>query len=223
MHLSLSDLLTCPRCGPAHGLILLPGERRGRRLATGALGCPNCRERFAIDDGVADLRVPGTQPANPPAGGGGGGGEADRAMRGSGGPGEDDPAIRLAALLDLASATGVVVLAGPAAAHAADLARLMEPVEVVALGGFGEPAHLPPGQVSRILVTGRLPFRDGALAGIALTGPATALLEDGARAVRPAARMLLAPADARLRARAEDAGMIVALHAGEILVVTRRP
>jgi hypothetical protein len=38
MHLSLSDLLTCPRCGPGWGLVLLPGEVRERRVETGVLG-----------------------------------------------------------------------------------------------------------------------------------------------------------------------------------------
>jgi uracil-DNA glycosylase len=80
----------------------------------------------------------------------------------------------------------------------------------------------PSGGVSRILVTGRLPFRDAALAGLALTGAATSLLEEGARVARPAARMLLQPVTPGLRARAAAAGTTVVLDAEETLVVARQ-
>lgn len=213
MHVSLSDLLTCPRCGPAHGLILLPGEVHGRRVVAGVLGCPNCRERYAIRDGTADLRVPGEGPAEAGAG----------VSATDPGPAEHDPALGLAALLGLEAAAGVVALAGSAAARAAALARLVEAVEVVVLGGFGEAGPPPPGDFSRILVSTRLPFRGGALAGIALTGPATVLLEEAARSVRPAARLLLEPALPELRERAEAAGLVTVLDAQGTLVVARPP
>ena len=59
MELSLTDLVTCPRCGPTYGLILIPDEVRERRVVSGLLGCPNCRERYGVEAGVADLRVTG--------------------------------------------------------------------------------------------------------------------------------------------------------------------
>jgi uncharacterized protein YbaR (Trm112 family) len=210
MNLALSDLLTCPRCGPAHGLILLPDEVRGRRLVAGVLGCPNCRERYVIRDGVADLRVPGEGPP----------GAGEETPAGTVTDGEE-PVVRLAALLGLESAAGVVAVAGPAARHSAGLARLLDDVEVVAIGTTEDPAEQPSGAVSRILVTGRLPFRDAALAGLALTGTATALLEEGARVARPAARMLLQPVAADVRARALAAGTTIVLDAGDTLVVAR--
>src|SRR5690606_8442394 len=53
MHIVLTDLLTCPRCGPAHGLILVADGLAERRVLDGALGCANCREKYEIRDGAA--------------------------------------------------------------------------------------------------------------------------------------------------------------------------
>jgi uncharacterized protein YbaR (Trm112 family) len=211
MHLSLSDLLACPRCGPAHGLILLPDEVRGRRVVTGVLGCPNCRERYPVEDGITDLRVPGAGSVE----------QAPTTRHAGARHAGDDPAVRLAALLGLEAAAGVVVVAGPVAAHAPALARLVDAIEGVTLGGFGGPDPIAGGELSHILVGPQLPFRDASLAGIALTGPATVLLEASARTLRPAARLLLEPVGAALRMRAQDAGMIAVLDAQETLVVAR--
>ena len=43
MHILLTDTLTCPRCGPDFGLILLAERIEGRRVMDGHLGCANCR------------------------------------------------------------------------------------------------------------------------------------------------------------------------------------
>jgi uncharacterized protein YbaR (Trm112 family) len=211
MHLSLSDLLACPRCGPAHGLVLLPAEVRGRRVVTGVLGCPNCRERYPVENGITDLRVPGAGSAEP----------APRTSHAGASHARGDEAVRLAALLGLEAVAGVVVVAGPAAAHAPALARLVDGIEGVALVGFGGPDPIAGGDLSHILVGPRLPFRDASLAGVALTGPATLLLEESARTLRPAARLLLEPVEAALRLRAQDAGMMAVLDAQETLVVAR--
>lgn len=58
MQLLLTDRLTCPRCGPTFGLILLADRMSDRRVRDGRLGCPNCRDSFPIVDGFADLRAP---------------------------------------------------------------------------------------------------------------------------------------------------------------------
>jgi uncharacterized protein YbaR (Trm112 family) len=52
MHILLTDILTCPRCGPAFGLILLAEQTAGRRVLQGVLGCANCRERYPVRDGA---------------------------------------------------------------------------------------------------------------------------------------------------------------------------
>lgn len=216
MNLALSDVLTCPRCGPTHGLVLLPGELRGRAVVTGVLGCPNCRERFPIADGAADLRVPGMEPpAQPTVSAFEPGDDHGAAARGP------DGAVKLGALLGLESAAGLVAVAGPAAAHAAELASLLEGARVVVLAGFGAPEESGSEAVSRVLISGRLPFRDAALAGIALTGGAVALLDEGVRATRPGGRVLLEPASPELRTRASAAGLAVVLHDAGTLVVAR--
>ena len=58
MHLLLTDRLTCPRCGPEFGLILLADKLVDRVVHSGVLGCPNCRDAFQVEDGFADLRAP---------------------------------------------------------------------------------------------------------------------------------------------------------------------
>ncbi len=56
MFFELTDLLTCPRCGPGFGLVLLVHEVEERRVKRGWLGCPNCRNNFPVENGIADLR-----------------------------------------------------------------------------------------------------------------------------------------------------------------------
>ena len=46
MHILLTDVVTCPRCGPEFGLILLADRFEERRVMQGRLGCPNCREEY---------------------------------------------------------------------------------------------------------------------------------------------------------------------------------
>ncbi len=56
MHILLTDVLACPRCGPEFGLIVLAETIDDRRVLEGRLGCANCRESYSIAGGVADLR-----------------------------------------------------------------------------------------------------------------------------------------------------------------------
>ncbi|MBW3553836.1 MAG: hypothetical protein KY466_10000 [Gemmatimonadetes bacterium] len=196
MHVSLTDVLTCPRCGPGHGLILLPEAVRDRRVVSGFLGCADCRERYPVREGVADLS------------GGGDVGTGGGAWGGEGGE-----AVRLAGLLGLGEAQGVVLLAGPAAAAGRELSGLLEAVEVVVAGTSAEAG------VSVLRVGGALPFQSAKLRGVALTGPAAdLLLEEGARVLAPLARLLLdpAPADARERLAAEGL-RVVAEEGGAVL------
>lgn len=198
MHVALTDVLTCPRCGPGHGLILLPDEVRDRRVVSGFLGCASCRERYPIRDAVAELGA-----GEPVAAGDAHGGDPERA-------------IRLAALLGLADVKGVVVLLGPAAAHAAELADLAEGVEVVAAGTRALPG------VTVIRAGRALPFQSGSVRGVALTGPDTgALLDEAARILAIAGRLLLDPAPRDARERLERAGLRLVAAEGETLLATR--
>ena len=62
MNVLLVDYLACPRCGPAFGLVLVAREVEERRVRTGLLGCPNCRDEFPVEDGFGDLRPPPRSP-----------------------------------------------------------------------------------------------------------------------------------------------------------------
>jgi uncharacterized protein YbaR (Trm112 family) len=209
MHLSLSDLLTCPRCGPDHGLVLMPEAVRDRRVETGVLGCPNCRERYAIRGGVAELGVLEgvTEPGVHASAGWNGGWDGE------------EWAARLGGLLGLDGVgRGVVLVGGPASAGAHRLEGLVDGVEVVVMwrgeaGGGGV-------RVGAGVGVG-LPFRSGSMRGVALTGWATSLAEDGLRVLGPGARLLLEPAGGGVREWVAAAGPTVVLDEGETLVVMR--
>ena len=154
MHLLLTDRLQCPRCGPGFGLILLADRLEERRVLAGGLGCPNCRDRFPVQDGFADLRPPPRRalPAvEPPA---------------APSPADTD---RLAALLGVAEGAGHVALVGPLAAHADALADRVPEIEVVAVAaearGLAERAG-----VSRVWAAGELPFTPWTFRALALAG-----------------------------------------------------
>ena len=57
MYILLTDALTCPRCGPDFGLLVLADRMAERRVIEGALGCANCRSSYPIRNAAADLRV----------------------------------------------------------------------------------------------------------------------------------------------------------------------
>lgn len=211
MHVSLSDLLVCPACGPEWGLVLMPGSLRQRRVEAGALGCPNCRSRFEIRDGVARLATGETF-------------DAGGAWR----PG--DGAVRIAALLGLGDRRGAVVLAGPASAHGPALAELVEGVEIVVLeppaatdaGGPGAAGADGRGAgASRLEVGAFIPLRTGGTSGVALTGGATALAAEAARVLGPGARLLVDPADEAVRAALSAAGLRVLAKEGEAVLAGR--
>ncbi len=180
MHILLTDILRCPRCGPEFGLVLLAERVEERRVSAGRLGCANCREMYPVAGGEVDLRVPGT--AGLPEGGV------------AAGP---DEAVRLAALLGLSEAWGSVLLAGAGADLADALAALVPGVEVVhAVGrpGAGEGE----GRLSRVMAGAPLPFAPGSLRGVALGREAAGLAEEGVRLLAPGGRLVVegAPAGA---------------------------
>jgi uncharacterized protein YbaR (Trm112 family) len=179
MYLLLTDVLTCPRCGPEFGLILLADRIDERRVVEGRLGCPNCRNQYPIRGGVVDVRLPGTEPAP-------GTESPDDAVAV-----EPEAAVRLAALMGLANASGTALLVGPGAALAPVVASLADELEVVAL--TAEAAEMPADPpVTRIVGGPSLPFRDRALRGVALTaGAGHALLAEAVRAAQPGAHVVV--------------------------------
>ncbi|HET7228642.1 MAG TPA: Trm112 family protein, partial [Longimicrobium sp.] len=220
MHILLTDMLTCPRCGPEFGLILLADRIDARRVLEGRLGCANCREQYPIRNGTVDVRIPGIS--------GGETGSPGPAVGDASADAGGDPreaAVRLAALLGLANAQGTVLVAGPAAALAGELSALLPELEVVALADGPSDSDVQPGVTHMAGAAERLPFRGGKLRGVALTGGANlAALAEGVRVLQTGARLVVenaAPgtADAlgRLGAQVmlDQEGTVVARAVGE--------
>lgn len=208
MHILLTDITSCPRCGPGFGLILMVEEMRERRVRQGWLGCANCRERYRISEGIADLRVPGTAEAAPAA-------EAPRAP---------DPAAaeRVATLAGVSQGPAYLLVAGPVALQAAALAELLQDVHVIALH---ERAHALPEHpdVTRALVSDTLPFHSGRMAGVVLSGrAATRLLEEGARVLSPLGRLVLEDTPPDAAPRLDGAGLRIVAAADAVTVAVPR-
>lgn len=208
MNVLLTDRLTCPRCGPAFGLILLADRVEERRVLEGLLGCPNCREKYPVRGGFGDLRAPPRTPL-----------EHEDA------PALDEPdpegTVRLAALLGVARGPGHVLLVGAPAGHAEALAEMLEEVEVVAvhagLHGRGEVAA-----VSRIAARPGLPFYDRMIRGAALDGAAAgAMLDEAVRVVGPGGRVVVREPSPEVRERLAGAGLSPVLDEDGTVVVAR--
>lgn len=198
MFILLTDVLTCPRCGPEFGLLVQADRMRERRVMDGRLGCANCRETYPIRHAVADLR-PGASPSD----------DADRPPSGAA---DGEAAVRLAALMGVADAQGMVMIVGPGARHAGAVAALVPGLEVIAVSDRPDvPAEGEAG-VSRVVAgPGALPFRGG-LRAAALTGGADdALLREALRVLAPGSRLVAdpAPADAAVRLRGLGAEVLL--------------
>jgi uncharacterized protein YbaR (Trm112 family) len=205
MHLLLTDRLTCPRCGPRFGLILLAERMDDRRIVDGTLGCPNCRDLFPVRDGFGDLRAPPRGPLAP--------GRA-------GAPGPVDPreTERLVALLGVAEGPGTLALVGAPARHAAGLAERVSGVEVVAIDA--DLAGWPPApRVSRMVARPGLPFFDGTLRGVAVDAALGASwIRDAARAVSRLARLVVVGSSDETAGVVEAAGLaVLAAEAGTVV------
>ena len=143
----------------------------GRVVLEGRLGCHVCGAEFSLENGVATFGIPSAPEAA------------------SGVP--PDP-WRIAALLDLRSPSGVVVLHGRAAAASEALLEML-PVAILAVNA---PVAPEPRERFGALTTGLgLPLRTGVAVGIALADAGA--VDDAARVLRPGGR-LLAPVASEL-------------------------
>lgn len=222
MHIQVTDVLACPRCGGGFGLVLLADRVVERRVLVGELGCPNCRERYPIRNGFADLRTVrrGSRARNPYAGGGPPTEPAPEPP--AHGPEAGERSTRLAALLGLSEPRRLVALLGPLAREAPGVAALVEGVEIVAADAALE-AWPESAGVSRIAIDPGLPILDRTLGAVALSGAADAdRLELAARAVAPLGRVVIedAPADAATRL-VEEGMEVLAADAGTIVAVSK--
>jgi uncharacterized protein YbaR (Trm112 family) len=204
VHILLTDILTCPRCGPRAGLILLSDRIEDRRIASGRLGCANCREVYPIEDGFADLRhpsVPGLETCPP------------------GGEPREDRAVRIAALLGAQPPNATLLLVGGDAALATRVAEIFPEVHLVV--SAPEPAGEVGAHVafSSVAHGVRLPFRDASFRGVAVVDVAVEPIAlELARVLVPGARVVAdgAPTDAEERLR--DSGLHILLAQGTTVV-----
>ncbi|GJG85111.1 hypothetical protein tb265_02920 [Gemmatimonadetes bacterium T265] len=200
MYVELIDALRCPRPHPegTTDTWLVAAARRssGRCIVDGVLGCPVCRAEFPIAGGVADFGAP--RDIDPPA-------------AAAPAPDATADALRLAALLDLASPGGIVAVGGDWDAALDGLADLTDVRALVV-----EPAHAyAPREPFGALVGGELPVAAGALRGVALDARTAtpARLTAAVRALRPAGRLVApagVPAPDGMRELARDAAHWVA-------------
>jgi uncharacterized protein YbaR (Trm112 family) len=236
MHILLTDALTCPRCGPDFGLILLAERTEARRVASGHLGCPNCRSQYPIRNGVADLRLGASASAESAESSASPESavstvSAHSSSSAEDGGGDGGAAVRLAALMGLAGASGLVLIAGPGARHASAVSALVPELETIAVSDSADADSADADSadsaggagVSRVLASGAgLPFRGG-LRAAALTGGADdARLREALRVLAPGARLVVDPAPAGTAERLRGLGAEVLLDEDGV-VVARAP
>lgn len=223
MHLVLTDRLTCTRCGPQFGLILLAEQLENRRVLEGALGCPNCRDRYPIQQGFGDLRPAPRAAWLEPAQGSGDAGAAESPGQPSAGdagapdsePGSSgggsqavDPGLLLE-LLGAAQGAGQTVVVGAAVDQLPGLRlRAGDELEFVAVGAD---LRLRPEEegVSRLAAGGQLPFFDRSMRGVLLDGSGLSvdLVHEAARVLAPRHRVVVLDPGADGEAWLREAGL----------------
>jgi uncharacterized protein YbaR (Trm112 family) len=193
VHIVLTDLLTCPRCGPDFGLILLAERMEGRQVIEGRLGCANCRDEYPIHDGEPDLRlVPPTAAWTPASG------DAERALR-------------YAALLGVGHAPGTVLVYGADAGLLGGIRDLLPNARVLGAGPGALPGAGADG-VDWAVVGDRIPLRSGSLRGLAFAlPPGEALLDEALRVLAPGAHLVVDPAPPGLTAGLARKGVEILL------------
>ena len=207
MQLLLTDRLTCPRCGPTFGLILLANQMQERRVMDGVLGCPNCRDSFPVDDGFADLRAP-------PRGQLGAGSAGDR-------PDVPPDAERIVAMLGIPRGPGTVAFVGRPAVYARGFTTSVPDADAVVVDA--DTSEWPEVErVSRIVSAPGLPFFDRVLRGVVVDGGLDrALLYDAARVTAPMSRVVVLGAGTDAGEVLVEAGLTVLAREGENLVAAR--
>lgn len=199
MHIDLIELFRCPRPHEESWLVASFDRMSERHVVEGRLGCPVCRAEFPIERGVLRfdrMKEAAGGPAAPD-------GAPVASMAGADstrpdGAGEDE-SLRLAALLGLMDAGGVVILSGSWGRYAARIAPMTEDIHLVLHDPDTPPVAGDSGRVSAIISPGRLPVAAGSLRGVALDSVAAglALMEGAVRALRPKGRLVV-PAGAEL-------------------------
>ncbi len=205
----LTDLLTCPTCGPAHGLVLLVQEVEDRRVRTGWLGCPNCRHDYPVNDGVADLRL-----------------EPQAAVESRARPidtvDDDELALKVLALMGLTEPRGFVLVDERIAHAAAALSKLAPELEVIAVSSTRGDRDDTCG-VSRILADRPYPLVEFSLPGVAIApGGDPERVAAAARRVAAGGRLVLFEATDEDVEEARRLGLSILAVEGGTAVAQRR-
>lgn len=208
MHLLLTDRLTCPRCGPSFGLILLASRLGDRVVGEGRLGCPNCRDAFLIEGGFADLRAP---PRGPHPEG----------LAGEPSPESSEEGERLVALLGLAGGPGTVALLGEPARQAAVVCSSSEDLQVVGVDAdLRDWPEMP--RISRLVAAPGLPFFSSTLRAIAVDGRlGSAWLSEAVRTAVPRGRIVVTRAPEGTEEELRSLGLSVLAAEAETVVAAR--
>jgi len=209
VNLLLTDRLACPRCGPQFGLILLAKDLQERRVLQGDLGCANCRQRYSVIDGFADLRAVGHPPELPER-------EALTAVEA---PGEQ--AVRIAALVGVTEGPAQVLLLGALGRFASALTQIVAGVDWI-VGHPGASDWPETDGVDRICVYGALPFYDRVLRAVVFAELDSIPLEEACRVVQPGGRVVCLDAPSDRRGELEALGFEVVFADGQVLVGARR-
>jgi uncharacterized protein YbaR (Trm112 family) len=205
VYFELTDLLTCPRCGPAHGLVLLVQEVEGRRVHSGWLGCPHCRHDFPVNGGVADLRL--NFEATP---------HSRAPLR------DDELALKIVALSDLAGERGYLLIDERLAHAASAVAELADDLEVIAVRSQPDESSERHG-VSRILADVRYPLAEYRLRCVAIAPRGDQeLVVAAARRVAAGGRLLLFDATDEDLEEAQRSGLAVIASDGGTAVAERK-
>ena len=172
MFIELIDVLRCPNAHEESWLVLASAGIDGRDVMEGVLGCPVCEAEYPIADGVARFA-------------------RESRSRAVVGPSTEEEALRLAALLDLATPKGYAIITGTLGNSASYLRAFTD----VPLLLVNPPPDTEMGSgVSGITVDSdwtTLPLASSSARAVALDDLATpAQLLAALRVVRPSGRVL---------------------------------
>lgn len=172
MHIELTELLCCPRCGPPHGLIAFVDRMEERRILDGRLDCPMCEDWHAIREGTVYLDP-----------------DLDRAVEDTADLSADAATIA-AALLGPPDGPEILLLAGAAAVLGPEVADLRPEATVVTWGPLPARRH---GRVHPVVPADDAAprLRPGRLDGAVLAGAAGAWLTALGIAFAPSAHVVV--------------------------------
>jgi len=203
MHIVLTDLLTCPRCGPEFGLVVLADQVVDRDVQSGSLGCANCRALYTVQDGVADLRNTG------------GDGLAGVAAS----PHDEERAFRTAALLGVTEANHALAVLEPVGTLAPAISAILPRVHVISITAGPTPAPATGEWFSQISSGPRLPLRTGGLRAVAaIDVDVSGMASELARVLLPGGRVVIHPAPGGFAERMREVGLVVHLEQDGIVV-----